>query len=118
MDDAVLGLVWVCSVCIVMHVLQAWYFQKVLKGEASLIDNRIDEIDNGIGAIAQYIVDKFGSSDSPQAFDWGSIISQIFTEKFSPNNDYNRLSNGQFNGERQEEQQEPRTEEVESVFSE
>ncbi len=98
MDDAVLGLVWVTSVCIIGHIATALYFSKKIGEESQLIEERITEIDNGIGAIAQWMVERFENVGSPQGIDWGSIISQLFNQNDSPNDDYNRLSNGQFNG--------------------
>tara|TARA_Y100000401_G_scaffold7622_1_gene5187 strand:+ start:931 stop:1266 length:336 start_codon:yes stop_codon:yes gene_type:complete len=102
MDDAVLGLVWVTSVCIVGHIATAWYFSRILKSEALIIDDKISEIDNGLGAMAQWMIDKFDSQVSQGGIDWSVIISQLFQSKISPNNDYSRALNGQFNGAQEE----------------
>lgn len=96
MDDAVLGLVWVTSVCIFGHIATAMYFSKILRSEASEIDEKIAEIDHGLGAMAQWMVETFEKTTSPQGFDWGQIISQLFQPQNSPDNHYSRALNGQF----------------------
>lgn len=112
MDDAVLGLVWVTSVCIFGHIATAFYFSRVLRNEAYEIDQKIIEIDNGLGAMAQWMVETFEKTSSPQGFDWGAIISQLFSSQISPTNDYSRSLNGQFNGPKEIE--EIPTEEIQS----
>jgi len=86
MDDAVLGLVWVTSVCIVGHIASAFYFQRILKNEALQIDSKIEDIDLGIASVAQWMVERF---DKPQnnvaGIDWGQILGQLFQQN-SPNN--------------------------------
>lgn len=87
MDDAVLGLVWVTSVCIAGHIASAFYFQKVLKDESHHIDEKINEIDLGIASIAQWMIEKFEKSPAQEGFiDWGAIINQLFSQNNSPNN--------------------------------
>ena len=86
MDDAVLGLVWVTSVCIVGHIASAFYFQRILKNEAYQIDNKIQDIDMGIASVAQWMVDKFDNpANQTVGIDWGQIIGQLFQQN-SPNN--------------------------------
>jgi hypothetical protein len=114
MDDAVLGLVWVTSVCIFGHIATAMYFSKIIRSEASEIDERIAEIDHGLGSMAQWMMEKFENSSSPNGIDWGNIISQIFQAQKSPHDHYNRSLNGQFNGAKTYEESEW-TEEVEGV---
>ena len=116
MDDAVLGLVWVTCVCIVGHMASAFYFQKILSARALEIDDKITEIDKGLAMIAQYVGDKLENLGSQTALDWGAIISQIFSQKQSPNNDYNRSLNGQFNGEAQQQQEEEQPETLEGTL--
>lgn len=114
MDDAVLGLVWVTSVCVIGHITTAWYFSRVLRNEAHEIDQKIIEIDNGLGAMAQWMVEKFENAVSPNGFDWGTIISQLFQSKISPDYNYSRALNGQFNGASKEQQEEIIADEIES----
>ena len=86
MDDAVLGLVWVTSVCIVGHIASAFYFQRVLTQEATHIDEKIEQIDVGIASVAQWMFEKFDNPASQTVgIDWGSIINQLFNQN-SPNN--------------------------------
>ena len=61
MDDAVLGLVWVTSVCILGHIASVLYFQKILRDEALTIDQKINEIDMGIASIDR---------------DWETLVTQ------------------------------------------
>lgn len=86
MDDAVLGLVWVTSVCILGHIASVLYFQKILRDEALTIDEKITEIDMGIASIAQWMLDKFENKPDSGIIDWGAIINQLFTQNNSPNN--------------------------------
>tara|TARA_Y100000361_G_C10915808_1_gene216325 strand:+ start:148 stop:498 length:351 start_codon:yes stop_codon:yes gene_type:complete len=86
MDDAVLGLVWVTSVCIVGHIASAFYFQRILRNEAYQIDNKIQDIDMGIASVAQWMIDKFDNpANQTVGIDWGQIIGQLFQQN-SPNN--------------------------------
>jgi len=86
MDDAVLGLVWVTSVCIVGHIATAMYFQRILTQEATNIDDRIQEIDMGIASVAQWMIDRFDNPQNQSAgIDWGQILAQLFNQN-SPNN--------------------------------
>lgn len=105
MDDAVLGLIWVTSVCIFGHIVLAAHFSKVIKNESTGIDNKINEIDAGLSAMAQFLFDKMENLGSQTGFDWGAIISQLLTGQNSPDNAYNRLPNGQFNGEAWEQEE-------------
>ena len=116
MDEAVLGLVGVTCVCIMGHIITAWYFSKLLKDEAVNIDDKINQIDEGLGAIAQWMVDKFETTGSQGVIDWGQIISQLFSQNNSPNNDYSRALNGQFNGETQQQQETERPETLEGTI--
>ena len=102
-----MGLVWVTSVCITGHIVTAWYFSKVLRNEAYEIDQKIIEIDQGLGSMAQWMVEKFENSVSPSGFDWGSIISQIFQSNISPEYDYSRSLNGQFDGPKEQQEEIP-----------
>ena len=88
----------------------AFYFQKILSARALEIDDKITQIDEGLAMIAQYVADKLENLGSQSPMDWGAIISHIFSQKQSPNNDYNRSLNGQFNGEtQQQETEQPET---------
>lgn len=116
MDDAVLGLVWVTCVCIIGHIATALYFSKIIRGEASEIDEKINLIDEGLGSMAQWMVDRFENASSPNGIDWSTIISQLFSQKISPDNHYSRALNGQFNGETKEQQEEEWTEEIQGTL--
>ena len=62
------GLVLVCIVCVLGHIVTAWYFSYLVRSESSTIDDKIHQIDQGLGMIAMRLMD-------PEH--WQSILSQV-----------------------------------------
>lgn len=110
--DAVFGLVCVCIVCIFMHLLSGWWFQKILQNEALVIDEKIDVIDQGLGMLAMKLMDpdtwRDILSQSQPEFNPLEAIFQYISSQNSPSESpelvYSRSDDGRFNGAQESEE--------------
>lgn len=101
------GLVIVCIVCILGHIATGWWFSYILTGRATEIDDRIEGIDNGLGFLAQKLLDPEHWRDlisdvSPREMNVGSMLVEALFKNFqqndSPDDVYSRAEDGTFNG--------------------
>ena len=97
------GLVLVCIVCILGHIGTAWFFVWLIRGESAGIDERIQEIDQGLAMIAMRLMDpehwrSILTQVQPSADPVSMILEFLKSSRESPATDYMRNSDGTFNG--------------------
>ena len=98
--ETVLWLILVLIVCILGHVSSVWWLSSLLGRSAEDIDNRIGEIDQGLGMLAARLLDPKHWTDligeiQPQMNPLEMILSHFVN---SPRDDYNRNDDGTFHG--------------------
>ena len=98
--ETVSWLVLVLIVCILGHVSSVWWLSSLMSRSAGEIDDRIGEIDQGLGMLAARLLDPNHWSDligeiQPQMNPLEMILSHFVN---SPNDDYNRNNDGTFHG--------------------
>ena len=103
--ETVSSLILVCIVCILGHVVSVLWLSSLLRGSAEDIDQRIVDIDNGLGFLGAKLLDPDTWNDilarsAPEPPDIVSTLIQSFMQnRDSPRDDYMRNSNGTFYGE-------------------
>ena len=103
--ETVSSLILVCIVCILGHVASVWFLSALLSRSAEDIDQRIVDIDNGLGFLGAKLLDPDTWTDilagaSPQPPDLISTLVQSFLQnKDSPRDLYARNDDGTFYGE-------------------
>lgn len=98
--ETVSWLILVLIVCILGHVSSVWWLSTLLSRSAEDIDDRIGEIDQGLGMLAARLLDPNHWSDvlgeiQPQMNPLEMLLSHFVN---SPRDDYNRNDDGTFHG--------------------
>jgi len=106
--ETVLGVLLVLIVCILGHVFSVMWLSSLLGRSAEDIDDRIGEIDQGLGLLAQRLLDPAHWADilaqvGPQQNPLEMILGH-FLNQASPEQDYIRDIDGRFHAAQEQTQ--------------
>jgi hypothetical protein len=90
-------------VCILGHVSSIWFLSSLLRASADEIDDRIAGIDNGLGFLAQKMLDPDHWADvigsvRPEMNPVEMLLNHFISDFQSPRDDYSRDDDGRFYG--------------------